>query len=693
MTHPLTQRVDMLQQLERWTQRGWLRELDWAFVRFLDDELDELEPLLALAAALVSHQLGRGHVCLDLAAVLEDPSLALSLPPDQGAGVDSDWVVSNPAELLAGLRLNTWLERLQQAAGVGGEDSAGGEPLVLVGHRLYLRRSWRYERQLEQAMTTRLQLSGEIAAALPEAPCQAMLDALFPPQATGAVDWQKVACALAARSAFSVVTGGPGTGKTTTVVRLLALLQSLALAQGAARPLRIRLAAPTGKAAARLKEAIGRAIETLPQLPQLPEVLLDHAALTKSIPREVTTLHRLLGTRPDTRRFRHHERNPLPLDVLVIDEGSMIDLEMMSAVLQALPAAARLVLLGDKDQLASVEAGSVLGELCARAANGHYQPDTVAWLQRMTGLSIPEALQDARGSLLDQHVAMLRDSHRFEATSGIGQLAMAVNAGDTAAMGRVWAAACPDLLRLDLPGLDDPRLAQLLLDESAGVAVDARQGLAGYLRIVMQHRPPLEAGREAFDAWARQVLQAHGRFQLLCALRQGAYGVTGLNRYIEGLLAKQGYIPPGAVEEAGSWYKGRPVLVTRNDYGLKLMNGDIGITLELPVRNRQTGALTWGLRVAFLHSDGSGGIHWVLPSRLTAVDTVYALTVHKSQGSEFEHCVLLLPPQRNPVVTRELVYTGITRGKRWFTLVGCGHARGMEEAVSRRVQRCGGLRL
>ena len=361
----------------------------------------------------------------------------------------------------------------------------------------------------------------------------------------------------------------------------------------------------------------------------------------------------------------------------------MVDLEMMAALLAALPPSARLVLLGDKDQLASVEAGSVLGELCRRAGQGHYLPATAQWVAATSGERIADALLDAAGPPLDQHIAMLRHSHRFAASSGIGQLAAAVNAGEAAKIRAVWAQPHADLFRHDLSSLDDPRLETLLL---GGQDEAAPQGLAGYLRLVTCERPPLEADQAAFDAWAARVLAAHSRFQLLCALRNGPYGVAGMNQRCEDLLRKHRLIAPG-----GPWYAGRPVLVTRNDYRLGLMNGDIGIALDYPVADRLSGTRDWSMRVAFARDDGSGGIHWVLPSRLLATETVYALTVHKSQGSEFEHCALLLPPVRNPVLTRELVYTGITRGKAWFSLLCAGNPAIVDEAAARTVQRSGGL--
>lgn len=688
---------EMLALLDDWQSRGWLRALDVALARFLAEEVPAgmATPALMLAAALVSHQLGRGHVCLDLGNALEDPYMALSLPPEQDAWAARPAAAQSnllqPGDLLSGLSLDDWRARLQQAELVASAEpaermAAGGSkttPLVLCGNRLYLRRYWRHERQVEAAIGQRIVDDARIAGELPESELRARLDALFPPVRDAAgrasADWQKIACAVAARSAFSIITGGPGTGKTTTVVRLLALLQSLALDRTQV-PLRISLAAPTGKAAARLKASIAGAIDRLPGFVQA------NPALRASIPNEVTTLHRLLGTLPGpgSRQFRHDARNPLPLDVLVVDEASMVDLEMMAALLRALPAQARLIMLGDKDQLASVEAGSVLGELCSRARQGCFLPATAGWIAALTGETIEPALLDENGTALDQHVIMLRDSHRFAASSGIGQLAAAVNAGEPERIREVWTQAHADIQRHDLSGLEDARLAALLL----GDAADGTPGIADYLRMIHDERPALTADRPAFDAWARAVLQAQGRFQLLCALRSGPFGVEGMNRRIEALLAERGLID---IDPTDPWYPGRPLLVTRNDYRLGLMNGDIGITLACPVSDRRTGQLAWGRRVVFPRADGSGDLLWVLPSRLQAAETVFALTVHTSQGSEFDHCALLLPPERNPVLTRELLYTGITRGKRKFSLLCIGGSRTLDEAAARTVQRSGGL--
>ncbi|MGD9009002.1 MAG: exodeoxyribonuclease V subunit alpha, partial [Desulfobacteraceae bacterium] len=490
------------------------------------------------------------------------------------------------------------------------------------------------------------------------------LDQLFGPlrsareQAKTDVHWQSVAAAIAAKSAFSVISGGPGTGKTTTVVQLLGLLQTIALERE--DRLRICLAAPTGKAAARLTASIGDAVDMLPE------------AVRGTIPTDVTTLHRLLGSRPDTRHFFHDANNPLHVDLLVVDEASMIDLEMMAAVLSALPAEARLVLIGDKDQLASVEAGSVLGDLCRNAGKAVYQPATIEWVNTHTGYELEKFV--GAGTDLDQRIAVLRRSYRFGKKSGIGTLARAVNSGDADRVTAVWYQDFNDIARLAISSTDDQRFARLVLDGAPSKHI--RAGYRAYLECVQAGPGEYESD----DAWFQAVLEAFGRFQLLSPLRKGPWGVEGLNKKTAQILFKAGLI-----RRQEGWYIGRPVLVTRNDYTLGLMNGDIGIALPVKADSPSNGKT---LRVVFPMADGS--LKKVLPSRLNDVETVYAMTVHKSQGSEFEHAVMVLPEAMTPVLTRELAYTGITRARRCFTLAG-PKPELLSESVQKRTHRASGL--
>lgn len=657
---------DLDSVLNAWVEHRWLRPLDRALVHFLRDLVPDCDPWTLLSAALVSHQLGRGHICMVLEDVLQDPDGLLALPPENR---QADPSVPRPSQLLRALDVQHWMETLANSpvvdtpAAIPSVRADGVRPLVLEQGRLYLRRYWRYEQQVARHLRQRL-----TQPAHPTPQLREHLDNLFSALrdadelAGQSIHWQTVAAALAARHGFTVISGGPGTGKTTTVVRLLGVLQMQALSRGA-QPLLIRLAAPTGKAAARLTESIGSALKTLPD------------AVQQQVPAQVTTLHRLLGPLPDSRQFRHHAGNPLSLDVLVVDEASMVDLEMMAQVLDALPAQARLILLGDKDQLASVEAGAVLGELCALADQPGYTAANTTWLRANTGYDL-DAWQGGASALGD-HIALLRKSHRFGPHSGIGRLALAVNTADQDALQGLWDAGLNDIGRLDL-GQHPEALDRLIQHGQAGQFPPTEHivGYAHYLQVLRQHRPA-PGDRAAVSRWASDVLQAFGRFRLLAAVRQGDWGVEGLN-----LRAQRGLIQAGLLPTpSGQWYEGRPVLVTRNDYSLNLMNGDIGIALHDPADNNR-------LRVFF--ADTNGAVRTVLPSRLSDVETVFAMTVHKAQGSEFEHTALVLPERLNPVLTRELVYTGITRARQYFTLAGPLPALLMQ-AVQRQIRRASGL--
>lgn len=692
--------------LDHWQQREWLRPLDVGFgrlIRTLTEEQGEpAPPLVMLLAALVSHQVGRGHVCVDLANLLQDADATLALPPDdvEPAATANEIGTPAPGDVLAQINLNDCLEALERASAVS--DGSLTSPLVLNGTRLYLRRLWRYERQIAEGIHTRLALTSPLADPDSDA-ATALGEALTILFGSGSdVDYQQLACALAARNRFAVITGGPGTGKTTTVVNLLAALQSVASQspQRDGRKYRIRLAAPTGKAAARLNESIGGAASRLP-LDRLPgRVTLD------DIPTRVTTLHRLLGSRPDTRQFRHNRDNPLLVDILVIDEASMVDVDLMASVFDALPPTAQLILLGDKDQLASVDAGAVLGELCQRASAAHYTPDTANWLGSVIGCTLPDTLLDPAGYRLDQAVAMLRKSYRFGEGSGIGKLAEAVNAGslDSAMLTACREATFDDVIWLNggtprsAPEETLERIADHVIsgtpeafrNQGQGRQVNARPlpppvGYGHYLSLLNQHRLTADSGRDEWDALARQVLQAFSDFQVLCALRKGPWGVDGINELVAQRLLAHRLIP-----RAEGWYAGRPVLVTGNDYNLGLMNGDIGITLAVPWDRDGDGQPKSTLRVAFPAADGSDDIRWISPSRLQQLETVYAMTVHKSQGSEFNHTCLVLPDRLSPVMTRELIYTGITRARNWFSLI-TGDTGVFQDSVKQQVVRASGL--
>ncbi|MGK2960363.1 MAG: exodeoxyribonuclease V subunit alpha [Candidatus Malihini olakiniferum] len=581
----------MIALLETALKRQLLRPLDVQFARMLTGEQS---PQIQLAAALVSAATGAGHVCLPLTELRpealfdgRDPSLARAL-----------WDYSGQPDMAA------WQQSLLASPAVS--DGHRATPLVLQYQRLYLQRNWLSEVQVAAFFTE----SNVVDTPYDPPAVRRVLDSLFSPS-EAEVDWQKVAAALALMRLVSVISGGPGTGKTTMVAKLLAAM--LLLHEGE-KPLRIQLAAPTGKAAARLTESLRSALSKLP-LEDSYQYLL---------PREATTLHRLLGAVSDSQRLRYHQGNPLHLDVLVVDEASMVDLPMMANLVLGLPESARVIFLGDRDQLASVEAGAVLGDICRFAAQG-YSAQCAEALYQLTGYRLVVSPK-ARSAVADS-LCLLQKSYRFGQHSGINILARAVNDGDERLVRRILQAQYQDLYCLKLAQEEDYQqmLAQCVT------------GYRNYLHAVAQGQ------------YAIQVLAMFQHFRLLCALRDGPFGVAGLNVRIEQALQQAGLIRRSR-NLANPWYFGRPVMIARNDALLEVFNGDIGIAMP-----NEAGEL----RVYFQLPDGQ--MKPVIPSRLPPHETAYAMTVHKSQGSEFEHIALILPNEFLPVLTRELVYTAVTR--------------------------------
>ena len=676
----------LLRTLAAWREHGWIRRLDSAFAAFMVELCPNAPATVVMAAALVAHMEGRGHTCLSIDELFADADAVLGWAPlASAAWADATATLPSCAQ--------DWLDALRASPLVAEDGRAGGPadaahihtragahdhpPLVLRGSKLYLRRGWEHEQRVAEQVLRRAARC-EPADAVDVTAARHWLDRLFPPAAAppgdglAPIDWQKVACAIALRARLSIITGGPGTGKTHTAARLLALLFAV---DPAPQRLRIALAAPTGKAAARLRQSIAAALHALaPQLDDTPSL---HDLAARIGP--ARTLHALLGARPETRRFQADAAHPLELDVLVVDEASMVHLEMMAALLAALPARARVVFLGDKDQLASVEAGAVLGDLCGDAAQGRYTPATAAFVAAVTGQQLPaDCLGDrggdraGDGSLLAQQTVMLRQSHRFGGR--IGALALAVNAGDANAA----AALLPSNADEPLRWLDTSAPSAVVR-----LAVQGRPGAPGgygaYLQALQQR--PASDDRASHEAWAVSVLSAFERFRVLCAVHDGEWGTASLNLAIERALAADGLLV-----KRGEWYEGRPVMVTRNDAGLGVFNGDIGIALR-PLACTTRGEAGGSLRAFFL--DGNA-LRSVGVSRLSNVETAFAMTVHKSQGSEFEHTVLVLPAAPSRVLTRELVYTGITRARLAFTLV-TGRRQAFTEALARRTRRSSGL--
>lgn len=635
---------------------GQVRRLGAAFARFVGSLAQDQAPApdapaLAVACVVLSELEGRGHSCVMLAELAHAPSQLMGWTDEQWQAV---LAVSGPLPAT----LEDWcvlLARAPQVWSAGVADSQ--QPLVLDGERLYLRRYWRDETAVGMAIATRA--ASTMAPPLPQV--RQWLDVLFdrPPEG-GGPDWQKVACAIALRGKVAIITGGPGTGKTYTVASLLTLLFAVSPQP---EQLRIALAAPTGKAAARLKQSIDQALAGLAE--KVGAVAGNELPLLALAQRmgAARTLHSLLGARPGTRAFAHHAGNQLDVDVLIVDEASMVHLEMMASVLDALPPTAILILLGDKDQLASVEAGAVLGDLCHDAQAGGYDAASIAYAQAASGVVIPAGFAGDAGALAQQTV-MLRHSHRFGGP--IGELALAVNDGR------------PDLAKACFANDAEGKVAWKVPaqpEEVLRLALGGREGAPGGYRPYLELVNAGSEGHVDHDDWVRGVLRSFEAFRILCAVRDGEWGVAGLNTAIELRLEREGLL------RRAEWYVGRPVMVTRNDYGTGVFNGDIGLTLRDPSRPAS-------LRVYFLEGNK---VRSVLATRLRQVETAFAMTVHKSQGSEFRHTVLVLPQEGGAMLARELVYTGITRARDFFTLVSPTQAV-LFDAILRRTQRASGLR-
>ena len=589
---------------------GALEDLDRHFAGFVGRCAGDPRPELALAAALASRAVATGHVCLRL----DDPLAGLE-------GVPPDLPLPDPAR---------WARALAGSPAVG--PPGAFKPLVLdPAGRLYLYRYWRYEERVARHVLARARCRD---LAVDAGWARGALDHWFSGNGGEGPDFQKVAAATALLRPLTVISGGPGTGKTFTVVRILAVLA----AQPGGGGLRVALAAPTGKAAARLQEAVREAAGR---------------GDLGSVPDEAFTLHRLLGLVPGSVRPRRGPDDPLPHDLVVVDEVSMVDVALMAKLLDALRPSARLVLVGDRDQLASVEAGAVLGDLCDTGREHGIPPDFAPRLEALTGeplghLARPEP-PPARG------LVVLRRNWRFPADSAVGRVTRAVNAGRAdEALAVLRSAAAEGLGFRPAPPPDG--LARAL---EAVVA----ERFAPVFRLVGRGKP-----EEAYEA-----LQ---RFRILCALRKGPFGVEAVNRVVRGLLARQGLAPAD-----GEWYPGRPVLVTRNDPAMGLFNGDVGLVFADPDAG---GAL----RVLFPTREG--GFRKVPPLRIAACETVYAMTVHKAQGSEFDRVLLILGDRPSRGFSRELVYTGITRARRGAEVWASEEA--FRRAVERRAHRASGLR-
>ncbi|MEZ8743435.1 exodeoxyribonuclease V subunit alpha [Vibrio sp. 10N.261.49.A5] len=686
------QLMDVLKFL---AEKGSIRQLDYQFARFIAQQATSHSQEIGFLAGVVSHELGKGHICTQL---IQQHTVGPEQTADlaQLLGLYGETALQLNQKLLG----TDWVSVLQSSNLVGSTNDCV-KPLMFDGQRVYLQRYWNYEVVLaetlnrlskpvefnteqKKALTETLnqlfarsyhflfnalakaeanQQTSQVLrqqlvcdhldivdehildwGAIDQAIVQAkqvtdldVLDGLVPLSAC--LNWQKVAAAVALSRRFAVISGGPGTGKTTTVTKLLSAMVEQSLSQG--KTPTIKLVAPTGKAAARLTESIGKAIE---QLPLAPEVKAN-------IPTESSTLHRLLGAIPNRAEFRHNRRNPLHLDILVVDEASMVDLSMMYKLVDALPEHARLILLGDKDQLASVEAGAVLGDICSFNSTGYStaQGNLIAEMTGFDAIAKPRQVKtgSANPPAIADSLCMLQKSYRFDARSGIGQLAKAINNGSANQVDQVFSKGFGDIENHPLSSDSYNLMLRTLVNE--------------YGAYLNRMNVPLEE-LETQEARAKSVLDLFSQCRLLCSIREGDFGVKGLNHRIERALAARRLVNPHNDE---LWYHGRPVMVTRNDHGLGLYNGDIGICmLEADVNSSSSTEDNSAPRLKVYFELPDGSVKAVLPSRVPDHETAYAMTIHKSQGSEFDLTLMILPPDFSPILTRELIYTGITRAKK-----------------------------
>ena len=533
--------------------------------------------LMSLAAALLSRSIREGHVCISL--------WPMPRSPDE---INLDTILEWPSA-------STWRRVFAGSKAVGGPNAQ--TPLVLDdSDRLYLRRYWNYQQRLARAL--RVKAAGNRGDGRGQTGTRA-----------GAID-------AAVNNALTIISGGPGTGKTTMVLHILARL----LQEPGSEHLRVALTAPTGKAAARLEETIRTGLEKL----ECPE------EVKARMPRVASTIHRLLGFKGNSVYFRHDSRNPLPLDLLVIDEASMVALPLLAKLFDALPERCRVVLLGDRDQLASVEPGAVLADMVDAAV-------------------LP-------GSPLHQAVVTLEKNYRFSEESGIHHLCGAVRQGEAEEAIRILREkSLGDLVSFEH---HQPRPPQAKFSEAV---------LGGFSALVAEKQPAI-------------ALAQLKTFRVLAALRRGPFGVEGLNRKIEEILAEANLIP----DPTSSGYAGKPILITQNDHQIQLYNGDVGILLpDAAATENPTQLWAW-----FLGKENT--LRRFAPARLPQHEAAYAMTVHKSQGSEFDRVLFILPDRDIPVLTRELIYTGLTRARSqvelWWNETVLG------QAVIRRAERDSGLR-
>lgn len=603
---------------------GIISKVDIHFANFITGLCKAKDAEVLIGAALVSSATAKGNICLDLGSVTAGQRETYH---------NVEWPSVFP-------KLEVWLEKLRNSPVVG----TPGEfcPLILdKNNRLYLYRYWEYEKTLAELIRRRVK---EDITDIDTSLLKESLQRLFPEKSEKDINWQKVSAMTAVMKRFCVITGGPGTGKTYTVAKIL----SIWLEQARGKKLRIFLCAPTGKAAAKLGESIKKA----------KQEINCRETIKQAIPVQTYTIHRMLRPLPGSPYFGYHAENPLPADVVIVDEASMVDLALMSKLISSIPMTATLILMGDRDQLASVEAGSVLGDICHRNNMEIFSQEYAKTIEVIADEKINTSIQlHEKGQGLADGIVVLKKSLRFNQTGKIQQLSHAVNHGDRKSFFVM-------LKNNEGRGIQWEEL-KASTDKHSIIAGKIVEGYAGYL---MAHDP-------------YTALERFNRFKLLCAMKVGRYGAFSLNRLAEEVLIQKKLITMDMANDY-PWYQGRPVLITKNDYSLGLFNGDMGIAMKDPTEGSS--------KLYVFFAEASGEVKRYSPYRIKEHETAYAMTVHKSQGSEFDHVCLVFPDKDYPVLTRELVYTGITRARKSVLLWGSESV--FTTAISRKIQRTSGLR-
>ena len=643
----------LLEKLEKLQSEGVLQPFEYAYASFLQRLHPKIKTPVLMAALLAVRQARGGHVCVELGDYGPETLLF--------EGIED----IDELENYHGYELNHWLEELKASPLIDDTGEEDKKPLVLDGKngRLYVRRYWQYEKQLSEQV---LAMVGDekLEIADPKRAHEALN--WFDSPNSEEVNWQKIAALTALLKSFSVITGGPGTGKTTTVLNILAMLQQQSQAEN--RKLKVALAAPTGKAAARLSDSIRDGKK------RLVEKGVD-ASLLEIIPDKASTIHRMLGYRRYSPYFRHNRENPLPYDVVVVDEASMIDLPLMAKLVDAIPPQSRFILLGDKDQLASVEAGRVLGDLCGTGQLNSFSPAFVETLQSR-GEKIPDEYVDGKSGLLQDAIVELMHTWRFNREEGIGRLSELLKARAGAGES-FW-----ELLKNDPSG----KVTWLKSDN------DDEQALGERWQQLLQNAVDQYYRKLGDCRHPKKLFDLFSQFQILCALRRGPFGVEEINRFVEQQLV------PGQ-NTLRNYYHGKPVMVTENDYGTGLFNGDIGFIvgldyLEDSLRKSIAVNSESGYLVCFetgrRDESGEMGYRWVGPERLPDYETAYATTVHKSQGSEFDEVLFVLPEKVVPILTKELFYTAVTRAREKVSI--WGSRKIIQKTVEATIRRSSGLR-